>query len=200
MYYNRTGEATCYELNGFDQFWMTLPNMQPGAWAYQRCTELIFPFEVPRDNMFLSCHEFERNCWNTKDYATWCDSMLHTGDYVNMMRPTMAIKYGIGRDIDTSTASKIAFINSELDPWSAGGVMHTLSSKAQLVSIRMTNGVHAQDLMTPRRDDSRSVDNARDDVADLLKSWLKQNDERANEYLDRMRMGKKSMHKKHRTD
>jgi hypothetical protein len=186
MMYNRTGEMTCFDLNGFDQFYKTLPSMQRGPWTYQRCSELVFPFEVPKNSMFLSCGEFEKNCWNPEDYAGWCDSLFHNRGYVNMRLSPLVVKYGIGRDIDTTATSKIAFINAELDPWSAGGVLSTLSDKSELIAIRMSNGVHTQDMMTPRNDDSRSVNRARDIVMDLTEHWMKQYAARSHDYVKQM--------------
>jgi hypothetical protein len=182
LYYNRTGKLECFDVGGFKSFYQTLPGMQPGSWHFQRCSELVFPFSVPDNTMFLSGKLFEKNSWNSEAFSDYCASIFG-------IRPNVewaSMSFGLGRDIDVTAASKIAFINGERDPWSAGGVLTTLSKKQQLVSIRMSKAAHVNDLMTPQKDDFGSVSDARSAVTSMVDDWLRDYRDRADDYAAQM--------------
>jgi len=58
------------------EWWAFNPGFIPGAWTFQRCTEILIPVEVGEDNpMFLPCNStsLPGNCWaNGSELAAFC--------------------------------------------------------------------------------------------------------------------------------
>ena len=69
----------CVNLSDVASFEETLPGLTVGAWSYQRCSDIVIPYEasVETCSLFLPCRSpsvnFTANCWNETRFGEWCD-------------------------------------------------------------------------------------------------------------------------------
>ena len=151
VYYNYTGLLECVDLT---------PHLSEyHGWEYQTCTEMRIPF----------CNDgiedmFEPDPWNDDDWADECAEKFYG------VRPNMnwtEVSYW-GKKIET--ASNIIWSNGLLDPWSAGGVMTSLSSKQPIVI--MPDAAHHLELRAAHPDDIESCILAREVETAWIKKWI----------------------------
>jgi len=106
-----------------------LPGFIDGAWAFQRCTEVILPCEVGATNpLFLGCDVFGPNCWDFAAFSDYCADVFG----VRPSPTTLPITYGGG---DINASSNIMLSNGMLDPWRAGRVLHNISVSVRAMLI-----------------------------------------------------------------
>ncbi|GAB6029669.1 hypothetical protein CHUAL_005401 [Chamberlinius hualienensis] len=153
FYYNYTGQSPCIDI-----FVQASPDLGDAGWAYQACTEMIMPFCSDGINdMFFPTE------WNLTAYDESCKAI-----YQSEPRPFMTIlEYG-GKNI--TAASNIIFSNGNLDPWSSGGVLSSLSDS--LISLYMDQSAHHLDIRSANPDDPESVVNAREIEKWYISSWI----------------------------
>ncbi|KAI8494843.1 hypothetical protein Bbelb_274480 [Branchiostoma belcheri] len=152
LYFNFTGQTACLDISQ--------PYYGGLAWQYQACTEQIEPIcsdgvndmfpPIPWDLAVFSQACYER--WNVRP------------------RPYWAVTEYWGRNI--SAASNIIFSNGDLDPWSAGCVLKSLSGS--LVAIVMEDAAHHLDLRPSDPADPPSVVKARAQEADIIEKWIQE--------------------------
>ncbi|XP_077984303.1 lysosomal Pro-X carboxypeptidase-like [Glandiceps talaboti] len=155
VYYNYTGQATC--LNTSQTAVSSLGDL---FWGFQACTEMVMP--VCSDGV----HDmFPPSTWDFDTFAKNC----HKSWGITPRKNWIAVQYG-GKDI--KAASNIVFSNGNLDPWSAGGVLESLSES--LVAIVIKDGAHHLDLRASDKDDPQSVLDARKQEKEHIQSWIQQ--------------------------
>jgi len=85
----------CINASGYSSFEETLPGLTPGAWSYQRCSDILIPYaSSARGPLYLPCEEFPQNCWNVSRFSAWCEKTYG-------VRPSVTAgntQYG-GRDV-----------------------------------------------------------------------------------------------------
>lgn len=81
----------------------------------------------------------------------------------------MQIEWGGKRIL---AGSNIVFTNGGLDPWSAGGVLKTLSHS--MISVMIPEGAHHLDLMWSNEKDPQSVKLAREIQAQEIERWIQE--------------------------
>jgi pimeloyl-ACP methyl ester carboxylesterase len=128
-------DAGCINTSQTTSFEETLPGLVAGAWAYQRCSDIVIPYEARASApLFLPCEVFAPNCWSIERFSSWCEST-----YGVRPQPRSAdVEHG-GRWL--GSASRIIFTNGELDPWSTGSIsaadLPTDAAQRDLVAITM---------------------------------------------------------------
>uniref|UniRef100_A0A7S4NTB1 Prolylcarboxypeptidase n=1 Tax=Paramoeba aestuarina TaxID=180227 RepID=A0A7S4NTB1_9EUKA len=154
VYYNYTGEAgSCFDINEDIS-----SNLGDQAWNYQACTEMIMPVQTNgKTDMFLPAP------WIYSDYVTYCQETFDVTP-----RPGWTDISFWGHQI--SAASNIIFSNGMLDPWRPGGVTYNISSSVTAIIIQ--HGAHHLDLRTPLPSDPLSVQMARSQETEIIRSWL----------------------------
>ncbi|KAG4913558.1 hypothetical protein JHK85_054947 [Glycine max] len=159
VYYNYTGKATCFDLDD---------NSDPhdlGGWQWQACTEMIMP--VGGSNKESIFPEYE---WSYEARASWCDFFYNV-----QPRPHwIATEFG-GHAIERvlkRSASNIIFFNGLRDPWSAGGVLKTISKT--IVAIVAKKGAHHVDLRYSSKEDPQWLKDVRKQEVNIIASWISQ--------------------------
>ena len=147
--------------------WAYLPGLIPGAWSYERCSEVIIPCEVTDTNpAFLSCSQYPPNCYNSTEFGRYC-----TDHYVTTpITPSLDLSYGTANE-QLSAYSRVVFTNGYLDPWSSGGYLPNDSSVAHPI-YWMQGAAHHLDLRVPDDSDPVDVVRVRKAVANDLREWL----------------------------
>lgn len=142
-----------------------LPGLLPGAWTYQRCSELVLPASVEAGNpMLLPCSEVGYNCWNLTRFAAFCQESYHVTP-----RPTFApLWYS---EFQQPTGSNIIWTNGKLDPWHAGSIFLN-DTALNITSLLMDGAAHHLDLRADNPADPPSVVSARAFVTSSLASIL----------------------------
>ena len=160
---------------GAASFMETLPGFIPGAWTFQRCSQVIIPYATPENvpeggarGAFLPCSEFAPNCWDPVAFAEWCSSSYG-------VRPRDEAQFFGGGNL--SHASNIILSNGGRDPWGAGGI-HVDMAGGSLVAISIPEGAHHLDLRFSDPGDPPSVVQARAREADIIRGWVRDKAER----------------------
>ena len=163
VFYNATGQATCYELGAGAN---AASSRDGDLWTWQACTELTLP--MSRDGVRDA---FWAQPWNGTAFADGCAAMfsLSPGGASDEAPAAAAISYG-GRRFAWGGASNIVFSNGRLDPWSATGVLSSISRS--IVAVSFVGG-HHQDLMFSSPDDPPSVHDARRAERAHITRWVK---------------------------
>jgi len=175
-HYQKKGE--CLELES--SFAAYSPGFLPGAWTFQRCTDLIMAFSVASDSrMFLPCSEgFRPNCAADGQTAlrTFCQETFGVS-----VPDAAALQTFWGSDWSAlGGGSRIVFSNGDLDPWRYGGVLDDVSGGSDgPVTIHIASAAHHLDLRGPTTDDPPAVVAAREQEAAILGRWLGLADGRA---------------------
>jgi lysosomal Pro-X carboxypeptidase len=155
----------------------TLPGMLPGAWGFQRCSDMLIRFEASEESapIFLPCSEYAPNCWGGGErFAHFCrgaygvDPLLRGGE-------AGVTAFG-GRDL--GALSEVVFTNGALDPWGAGGVGPRDAAAARagsgVVALPDEPGAaHHLDLRAPNAADPPGVVAARELIAEHTARWLR---------------------------
>jgi len=143
-------------------FMDTLPGFIPGAWTFQRCSQVIIPYAAgAASRAILPCDEFAPNCWDPKVFANWCNAS-------HGVTPRDEAQYFGGSNL--TGASNIILSNGDRDPWGAGGIYHNLS--ASVVAIKIEGGAHHYDLRFSSPLDTPSVVRARAQEAAIVRGWI----------------------------
>ncbi|ELU04397.1 hypothetical protein CAPTEDRAFT_174591 [Capitella teleta] len=153
VYYNYTGSASCYKTSE-----SATGNLGDQGWDIQSCTEMVMPMSNDGVNDM-----FEPSPWNMTAVTEDCQKKFKLTP-----RPDWIIRQYGGRNI--SAHSNIIFSNGLLDPWSAGGVMQSISES--LVAIVIADGAHHVDLRSSHPDDPISVQMARKKEKAIIAHWL----------------------------
>lgn len=154
----------CVSLRGIS-FQEMLPGFIPGAWTFQRCSQVLIPYHVGnKSSAFLSCNEFPPNCWDFDAFASFCNR-----SYGVVPRDEATYFGGINL---TKAASKIIFSNGNRDPWSAGGIHKNVSSS--VIAIAIKDGAHHVDLRFSDPADPQSVRDARAREYEIVAGWVRE--------------------------
>lgn len=147
--YNSSGTLNCLALDDAAATFVTFyPGFMPGAWTYQRCSEIILPVAVSETNpMFLPCSEFAPNCWSIDALADFCDAV-----YGVTPRPSMDINAFFGPNV--TGVDQLYLTNGALDPWRSGGYT---KSTARIPSVVLEGAAHHLDLRAPNMLDPPDV-------------------------------------------
>jgi lysosomal Pro-X carboxypeptidase len=155
VYYNTSGSLTCNNLNA-----PSSPGLGDQSWNYQACSELVLPSSAtgvldffPPQPFILS--EYTQNCQQTLS--------------VTPRYRWIPLQYG---GFNISSHSNIIFSNGNLDPWSGGGIRHTI--KDSLPAIIIDKGAHHLDLRFSSPADPPSVVSARKKEAEYLIKWMRE--------------------------
>lgn len=161
LFYNgTTGALTCYNITEeyVECADPTGCGTGPAAlsWDFQACTEMRLPCSTNNvTDMFPpTVYDPSAYCmqkWGVKTRPGW-----------------MKAEYW-GKDI--TSASNIIFSNGNLDPWSSGGVLHSLSDT--LIAIVIEGGAHHLDLRASNPRDPPAVIKAREQEKSIIAGWLK---------------------------
>ena len=165
----------CIALRG--AFSAYTPGFLPGAWTFQRCTDLVMAFEV-RDSsrMFLRCGAdgFSANC-----AAAGLDALRSfCAAEFGVQVPDAARQQAVWGQNWTraSGGSRIIFSNGDLDPWGYGGVDDDVQAHDddpdRPVVLHIAKGAHHLDLRAPDPADPPSVVIAREQETAVLARWL----------------------------
>lgn len=108
---------------------------------------------------------FRNNPWNFTTVTEECRRKFQ----VSPEKFKAIIEWG-GREM--KSASNIIFSNGLRDPWSAGGVLETLSDT--LVSIKIPGACHHEDLRAQGSNDPKPLLEARKQEVEIIKRWLEE--------------------------
>lgn len=134
--------------------------LDAAGWDYQSCNEMVMPMCSDGVNDM-----FYKNDWDLKEVREKCEKDFHVTPDVYKA----ALIFG-GRDI--SASSNIIFSNGDLDPWSSGGVLESISDR--LIAIYMEGAAHHLDLRSSNPADPQSVVEARALEKKYITTWLKE--------------------------
>jgi len=154
VYFNYTGKEKCLNTSV-----MGTEDLGDSGWNFQACTEMVMPMCADGIKDM-----FEPTPWDYEAFAENCEQTYKVKPR-QMMAPLI---YG-GRDIKAS--SNIIFSNGDLDPWSGGGVMESLSDS--LVSVFIRNGAHHLDLRSKNANDTIWVVKARQTEKSYIQKFIK---------------------------
>lgn len=154
VYFNYTGAAKNLDVNNSDS------QLGENGWDFQACTEMVMP--MCSDGHF---DMFERAPWDEASYAAGCFARWKVHPQFNLTR----WEFG-GRNLQGS--SNIVFSNGLLDPWTAGGVVRSISDT--VVAVTIPEGAHHLDLRAANEADPASVRNARGLHREHITKWIKQ--------------------------
>ncbi|KNC84358.1 hypothetical protein SARC_03403 [Sphaeroforma arctica JP610] len=152
MYYNNTGDKTCFSTKDTGAF-------SGSAWDYLACSEVILASAQDgiRD-MFWNA-PFDREAMRK-------DCLEQYGSHTKF--DVGSIKYG-GRKAMRAT-SNVIFTNGELDPWIAEGVLQDVTDT--VVSIIIPKAGHHEDLMFSTKDDPPALTDARERILVHIRRWI----------------------------
>nr|XP_025961859.1 lysosomal Pro-X carboxypeptidase isoform X2 [Dromaius novaehollandiae] len=153
VYYNYSGEASC-----FDMSQTATKNLGQMGWYYQACTEMVMPMCTDGVNDM-----FEPQKWDFDALSEECFRLWGVRP-----RPSWILSMYGGKNI--SSHSNIIFSNGGLDPWSAGGVTQNITDS--LVAIVIPDGAHHLDLRSRNPCDPKSVQQARALEIHYMKQWI----------------------------
>lgn len=106
---------------------------------------------------------FEAMPWNLSQYSQTCQKT-----YGVPAEGDKAIVLFGGRNI--TTASNIIFSNGMRDPWSAGGVLESLSDT--LIAIKIPDACHHEDLRATGPNDPPALKEARAKEVRIIRQWI----------------------------
>ncbi|KAL0851613.1 hypothetical protein ABMA28_007392 [Loxostege sticticalis] len=135
-------------------------NLDASGWDYQACTEMVMPMCTNGQHDM-----FEPNPWNFTKFSDDCHSKYGVYPQPDAAR----ITYGGDR---LAAASNIVFSNGLLDPWTAGGILNTVSESVEAVVI--LDGAHHLDLMPSHPSDPPTVTFARSFHKQRIHKWIRQ--------------------------
>lgn len=151
-------------------FESTMPGLLAGGWVYQRCSDILIPYAAgPSAPLFLSCEEFEPNCWNLTRFSSWC--VANSG--VRPQERSAEVAFG-GRMLAQKGLSRVIFTNGGFDPWRAGGLVATdiPADAVDVIAVEMAGAAHHLELRTPNPADPPDVVAGRDLQRRYLRKWI----------------------------
>ncbi|OTF76256.1 lysosomal Pro-X carboxypeptidase-like protein [Euroglyphus maynei] len=152
VYTNYTGETECNKIDASNE------RLGTNAWDFQACTEMVLPqCSNGVDDMF------EPKQWTFDEFSEDCRKKFG----INSERYKALIMFG-GKHIQTAT--NIIFSNGLRDPWSAGGVLETLSDS--LIAIKIPGACHHEDLRSQGPNDPKVLLDARQQELRIIHGWL----------------------------
>ncbi|RWS14071.1 lysosomal Pro-X carboxypeptidase-like protein, partial [Dinothrombium tinctorium] len=152
VFYNYTGQAKCNDISG------DVASLGTKGWDFQSCTEMVMP--VCSDGVQ---DMFFHRPWNITQVKIDCLKQWKV-----LPEPFKAELIFGGKNI--SAASNIIFSNGDRDPWSAGGVLHSLSES--LIYIGIPHACHHEDLRPAGPNDPPSLIQARQKEIKIIKRWV----------------------------
>ena len=167
------GGGSCLALRGV--FAAYTPGFLPGAWTFQRCTDVVMAFEVrSTSRMFLRCADgFSANCGGAGQAAL---RQFCAAEFGVVVPDAAELQAAWGRNWTAGGGgSRIVFSNGDIDPWSYGGVPDDVASAADAdgpLVVHIAGGAHHLDLREPNPADPPSVVLAREREAKALGRWL----------------------------
>lgn len=154
VFQNYTGQTQCNDLSKGSG------TLDADGWNYQSCNEMVMPMCSDGVNDM-----FYKKDWDLNEVRKKCEKDFHVTPDVYKA----ALMFG-GRNI--SAASNIIFSNGDLDPWSAGGVLNTISDS--LIALYMEGAAHHLDLRASNPADPESVVKARKIEAEYITKWIRE--------------------------
>lgn len=162
VYTNYTGTASCNDIAGSTDN----DRLGTGAWEFQSCTEMVLPIcSNGVDDMF------EKSPWNFTQFSKGCQKQFN----VNPEKNKAFVLFG-GKNINDVT--NIIFSNGDRDPWSAGGVLESISDT--LIAIKIPGACHHEDLRSRGPNDPQPLLDARRKELSIIKEWLQKNYQQNN--------------------
>ncbi|XP_064479463.1 lysosomal Pro-X carboxypeptidase-like [Ornithodoros turicata] len=155
IFTNYTGSLKCHDVGG-----LTGSLEGDDGWHFQECTEMVAP--MCSDGV----HDL---AWSSPFNATELNERCLKKYNVIPDVDKIANTYG-GKHIQA--ASNIIFSNGNLDPWSGGGILESISET--LVALTVEDGAHHYDLRAAHPDDSDSVRAVRAKEKEYIRLWLDQ--------------------------
>lgn len=153
VYFNFTGNMSCFNTSvettsdvGFD------------GWEFQACTEMVMPFCADGVDDMFEPHE-----WDLEEISDDCFKKFK-------VRPNAKLAETLFGGKNITASSNIIFSNGELDPWSGGGVLESLSKS--LVAIYIADSAHHLDLRSSHPSDPHSVVQARNLEKNFIREWI----------------------------
>ncbi|KAL1438563.1 hypothetical protein MTO96_047922 [Rhipicephalus appendiculatus] len=154
IFQNYTGQTQCNDLS------KSTGTLDADGWNYQSCNEMVMPLCSDGVNDM-----FDKQDWDLNEVRKKCERDFHVTPDVHKAE----LIFG-GRNI--AAASNIIFSNGDLDPWSAGGVLETISDS--LIAIYMEGAAHHLDLRSSNPADPESVVKARALEKKYITKWLRE--------------------------
>ena len=152
VYYNTSGTAgSCYDVR---------PDTDPyaGGWGYQSCTEMVMPYASNGvTDMFYP------DAWNWTDFESACKSRWGV---------TPKIFWAVTEwgGLDVKATSNIIFSNGNLDPYSGGSILSSVSPV--LPALYIINSAHHLDLRSPDPADPVQITQARFSEEAIITGWI----------------------------
>ncbi|XP_052172978.1 uncharacterized protein LOC127788569 [Diospyros lotus] len=159
IYYNYSGAAKCFDLaDDSDPHGL-------GGWQWQACTEMVMPTDGnSQDSLFPA------SSWNYSERVAICQRFYNV-----QPRPTWITTEFGGHDIERVLkrfGSNVIFFNGLRDPWSAGGVLKSISKS--IVAIVAKEGAHHVDLRFSTSEDPEWLKDVRSREVKIISRWLSQ--------------------------
>jgi lysosomal Pro-X carboxypeptidase len=151
VYLNYTGTASCNNVHEDSQLGLN-------GWDFQSCTEMVMP--ICADGV---SDMFWDRPWNLSLVAEECYQKWKVRP-----QPLKAQTMFGGKNI--TAASNIIFSNGDRDPWSAGGVLDTVSSS--VISLKIPGACHHEDLRPVGPNDPQSLLDVRRKELDIIQNWI----------------------------
>ncbi|XP_031127438.1 lysosomal Pro-X carboxypeptidase-like [Ipomoea triloba] len=157
IFYNYTGELSCFD--------MRIPHalLSIRWWTWQVCTEMVMPIDGNNNDSIFPASE-----WNYTERVQFCKDI-----YSIEPRPNWITTEFGGHNIERvleSFGSNIIFFNGLRDPWSAGGVLKTISKS--LVTIIAKEGAHHVDLRSSTSEDPEWLKDVRKEEVEIIGQWI----------------------------
>lgn len=154
VYSNYTGSADCNDVSGHSDDRHGMDN----GWAFQACTEMVMPMcsDGVSDMFYVSP-------WNLTAYVEACRNRYG----VSADPDKIVTTYG-GKNI--RAASNIIFSNGDMDPWSGGGFLESVSDS--VIALVVEGGAHHYDLRASNPADTDSVLFTRALEKKYIRRWL----------------------------
>ncbi|KAL5698348.1 lysosomal Pro-Xaa carboxypeptidase [Ranunculus cassubicifolius] len=154
------GEKSCYDINEFN-----LPTDTNVGWDWQTCTDLIDPSSGNINNTMLDTWSYDLH-----DITVYCQD---TYGITLIPRPHwIETEFG-GYDMKQALqnfGSNIIFSNGLKDPWSATGVLESISNT--VVAIHTAKGSHCLDTLAATYSDPDWLIDQRNSEVGVMKKWV----------------------------
>jgi len=152
VFHNFSGNVKCNDLNGANGA------LSDDGWNVQTCNEMVMPFcGDGKTDMFYPY------AWNFDQFRAKCEKKYRITPDLYKAQTTFGAK-------DIRSASNIVFTNGDIDPWSSGGVLHSLGHS--LPSILIKGGAHHYDLRARHPLDTKEVIHARQLAKMYIRKWI----------------------------
>ncbi|KAL6073285.1 Dipeptidyl peptidase 7 [Balamuthia mandrillaris] len=150
VYYNNTGDKTCYNISSDGPDWGT-----GSGWPYLFCTSTYLP-------------SANRYMFPYTEYNVTADIEMCRQQFGVELQPEWPKMHWGGFDL--GAASNIIFSNGLLDPWHSTGILKSLSGS--LIAIVIPEAAHHLDLRGPNKADPIYVKEARMQEELIITTWL----------------------------